>query len=178
MIVCKLFFVFQYKSSHWVLLNFLSQKSPSAVILGVVEPILFLSFYTCSNDETSNTRMERGSGPRIWLFIHHHPFKRFLEVHHLWMRHGVIEIQMFSLFSPDRWFSDAIGIVLICCCSIVAKTLWCPKADSVLFPRPPMARKLRCRRRVWCRSPCLRWIKRLHYCHVSPWKFFDSHSTP
>ena len=121
MIVCKLFVVFQHKSSHWVLLNFLSQKSPNAVILGVVEPILFLSFYTCSNDETSNTRMERGSGPRIWLFIHHHPFKRFLEVHHLWMRHGVIEIQMFSLFSPDRWFSDAIGIVLICCCSIVAK---------------------------------------------------------
>ena len=149
MIVCKLFVVFQHKSSHWVLLNFLSQKSPSAVILGVVEPILFLSFYTCSNDETSNTRMERGSGPRIWLFIHHHPFKRFLEVHHLWMRHGVIEIQMFSLFSPDRWFSDAIGIVLICCCSIVAKTLWCPKADSVQFLRPPMARKLRCRRRVW-----------------------------
>ena len=42
-----------------------SQKSPSAVILGVVEPILFLSFCTCSNDETSNTRMERGFGPRI-----------------------------------------------------------------------------------------------------------------
>ena len=152
MIVSKLFVVFQHKSSHWVLLNFLSQKSPSAVILGVVEPILFLSFCTCSNDETSNTRMERGFGPRIWLFIYHHPFKRSLEVHHLWMRHGVIEIQMFSLFSPDIWFSDAIGIVLICCCSIVAKTLWCPKADSVLFPRPPMARKLRCRRRV-CLQP-------------------------
>ena len=151
MIVSKLFVVFQHKSSHWVLLNFLSQKSPSAVILGGVEPILFLSFYTLAATMRHPTpEWSEVLGPvfdYLFMIILYRP----LEVHHLWMRHGVIEIQMFSLFSPDRWFSDAIGIVLICCCSIVAKTLWCPKADSVLFPRPPMARKLRCRRRVWYR---------------------------
>ena len=83
MIVSKLFVVFQHKSSHWVLLNFLSQKSPSAVILGGVEPILFLSFYTLAATMRHPTpEWSEVLDPvfdYFFMIILYHP----LEVHHL-----------------------------------------------------------------------------------------------
>ena len=83
MIVSKLFVVFQHKSSHWVLLNFLSQKSPSAVIIGGVEPILFLSFYTLAATMIHPApEWSEVLGP-VFDYLFMIILYRALEVHHL-----------------------------------------------------------------------------------------------